>query len=199
VANETAAAASKAIQYPTSQKIKETFLAQEQLKIENTTSLHSLSTDQNSQALIPFKTIDKLAVEFSEMISKLYGLIEGWSHTYGNHVNPLDIDQRISNNEENWKLMIECVRADRQDMKDSEQHLVFLLREPSTRAWLIFRIIFQYIEKDIWTGLAFLDFNEDCDERLRYVVARMKEKGTFEILYSLLFSSDFGIDRSDLT
>jgi Skp family chaperone for outer membrane proteins len=171
--------------YPSSLSTSYTFSNQEQWRGESTTSF--IPADQNSQALVPFKTMDQLATEFSEMISKLYGLIEGWSHTYGDRVNPLEADQRVSRDEERWKLMLECVSADKQDIADAEHHLVFLLREPKTRAWLIFRVIIQYIEQDVWTGLAFLGFDDDCDGKLECVVTRLKEKGTYLSLIVLLY------------
>jgi len=130
---------------------------------------------EESKALVPFRTEDEIAQEFREEFDATYRLIEDWVRNYAHTVNDdLSQDQSLSHDEDLWPFMLSCTYT---NFSDAHEHVVLLLRNPSTRPSLVMRVIIQYLYLSIWKATAFRDFNPKYREKLELMEMQLKTKG----------------------
>lgn len=133
--------------------------------------------EEESQAVVPFKTLEQTAGEFRGIFNDIFDMVEKWAFTYTRQVPGLSYDQKLSHGQDYWAFLMKCAFLQKATVQEAHSHTILLLRDEQTRPWFVMRVFIQYLIEDILAATNWLKFKPEFDDELKRIDARLGERG----------------------
>ena len=116
---------------------------------------------------------DQLVAEWADRFSKMFGMILGWCKSYvtGDNTTLHEYLQRSAPNL--WQYVCDVLYPN-QPSTNGAAHARFLLSDVESRAFLVERLVIQYIVNHMWCIDGWLGFDKETDDSLRDTEQRLR-------------------------